>query len=69
MYSQEPEGLKNDTQVLEGPDISNIRSLLNVLPDVETQVLEGPDIGDVRSLLNVLLVVTSFSLIVLVCFG
>ena len=69
MYSQEPEGLKNDTQVLEGPDISNIRSLLNVLPDVDTQVLEGPEIGDVRSLLNALLVVTSFSLTVFVCYG
>ena len=69
MYSQEPEGLEHDTQVLEGPDISDIRSLLNLLMDVNTQVLEGPDIGDVSSLLNVLLVVTSFSLTVFVCYG
>ena len=55
--------------MLEGPDISDFRSLLNVLPDVDTQVLEGPDIGDVRSLLNVRLVITSFILKVFVCFG
>ena len=61
--------LQVDTQVLEGPDIGDIRSLLNVLPDVDTQVLEGPDIGDVRSLLNVRLVITSFILKVFVCFG
>ena len=41
---------------LEGPDIGNIRTLLNVLLDVDTQVLEGPDIGNIRILLNVLLV-------------
>ena len=31
-----------DTQVLEGPNIGNIRSLLNMLLAIDTQVLEGP---------------------------
>ena len=49
--------LRVDTQVLEGPNIGDIRSLLNMLLAVDTQVLEGPDIGDIRSLPNMLLVV------------
>ena len=53
MHSQEPENLKHDTQVLEASDMGNIRSLLNVLLEVDT----------------VLLVLTSFSLKAFVCFG
>ena len=50
-----------DTQVLEGPNIDNIRSLLNMLLvgkelRLDTQVLEGPNIADIGSLLNMLLV-------------
>ena len=41
--------LRVDTQVLEGPNIGDIRSLLNILLAVDTQVLEGPDIGDIGS--------------------
>ena len=40
--------------MLEGPDIGDTSSLLNVLLVIDTQVLEGPEIGDLRPLLNVL---------------
>ena len=54
--------------MLEGPDLSDIRSLLNVLLVNDTQVLEGSDVN-IRSLLNVLPVVTSFNFTVFVCSG
>ena len=38
-----------DTQVLEGPNISDIRSLFNMLLAIDTQVLEGPHTGDIRA--------------------
>ena len=34
--------IRFDTQVLEGPNIGDIRSLLNMLLAIDTQVLEGP---------------------------
>ena len=47
--------LANDTQVLEGPDIADVRGLLHVLPvgnklRFNAQVLEGPAIADTGSL-------------------
>ena len=46
--------------MLEGPDIGDTSSLLNVLLAVNIQVLEGHDVDDITGLLNVLLVETSF---------
>ena len=47
--------LANDTQVLEGPDIADVRGLLHVQPvgnklRFNAQVLEGPAIADTGSL-------------------
>ena len=49
------------TQVLEGPDIADVKNLLNILLDgnklrFDAQVLEGTVIADIGSPLNILLV-------------
>ena len=38
--------------MLEGPDIGDIRYLLNILLVEVAQVLEAPNIGDIRDLLD-----------------
>ena len=53
--------LQVDSQVLEGPNIGEIRCLLNILLVDVAQVLEAPNIGNIRDLLN-LLDVTSLGL-------
>ena len=40
--------------MLEGPDVGDIRCLLNILQVDVSQVLEVPNIGNIRGLLNLL---------------